>query len=306
MSDAAIKKLLKKPNELAKHCRANNINPDTCKTTVPDREPSTKKSESKSMLDSLCSSGNKSLQENKVENHIEPVDKSSDGATTESPSSSSSSSGAPIGATGELTQLRFPPEPTAMLIFGPPKRGKSYLLKQMFMNPPIDPETRKSAIQIMVIFTPTFKDWADVPNSKKCVRSWSRNNIKALMKYQMETNGKNHAAVVIDDLLAVISYDDEVMVELFTRHRHYNMTIVISAQNITKTIHPIIRNMISIFVTFDLPSLESGKILYDAFGADCWPSGTEMFKQIKKLNFKPSHSYVIINVGDSKFSVGCG
>ena len=296
MSDAAIKKLLKKPSELAKLCRANNINPDTCKTSVSDREPSAKKSESKSMLDSLCSSGNKSLQENKIQNDIEPVDTPKDSTAADSTSTDPSAT----------TQLRLPPEPTAMLIFGPPKRGKSYLLKQMFMNPPIDPETGKSAIQIMVIFTPTFKDWADVPNAKKCVRSWSRNNIKAIMKHQMETNGKYHAAIIIDDLLAVISYDDEVMVELFTRHRHYNMTVVISAQKITKTIHPIIRNMISIFVTFDLPSLESARIVYEAFGADSWPNATEMFKQIKKLNLRPTHSYVIINVGDSKFSVGCG
>ena len=306
MSDAALKKLLKKPSEFAKLCRANNINPDTCKTTVPDVGSSAKKSESKSMLDSLCSSGNKSLQEDKVQNDTEPADTPEYDAPASADSTSSDSSRAPATSEPARTQLRFPPEPTAMLIFGPPKRGKSYLLKQMFMNPPIDPETGKSAIQIMVIFTPTFKDWADVPNAKKCVRSWSRNNIKAIMKHQMETNGKYHAAIIIDDLLAVINYDDEIMVELFTRHRHYNMTIVISAQNITKTIHPIIRNMISIFVTFDLPSLESSKIIYDAFGADCWPSVTEMFKQIKKLNLRPTHSYVIINVGDSKFSVGCG
>ena len=296
MTDAALKKLLKKPSELAKLCRANNISTDTCKT-VSDGVSNAKKSESKAMLDSLCTSGNKSLQEDKVQNDTEPVDTPECGTG----SSAESSAEADIAST---TQLRFPSEPTAMLIFGPPKRGKSYLLKQMFMNPPIDPETGKSAIQIMVIFTPTFKDWADVPNAKKCVRSWSRNNIKAIMKHQMETSGKYHAAIIIDDLLAVISYDDEIMVELFTRHRHYNMTIVISAQNITKTIHPIIRNMISIFVTFDLPSLESSKIIYDAFGADCWPSVTEMFKQIKKLNLRPTHSYVIINVGDSKFTVG--
>ena len=84
------------------------------------------------------------------------------------------------------------------------------------------------------------------------------------------------------------------------------MTVVISAQNITKTIHPIIRNMISIFVTFDLPSLESARIVYEAFGADSWPNATEMFKQIKKLNLRPTQSFVILNVGDSKFSIGCG
>ena len=61
--------------------------------------------------------------------------------------------------------LRFQVKPTAMMIFGPPGRGKSYLLKKMFMNPPTDPNNvdtktgvEQPAIQMIVIFTPTFKD----------------------------------------------------------------------------------------------------------------------------------------------------
>ena len=111
-------------------------------------------------------------------------------------------------------------------------------------------------------------------------------------------------AVILDDILAVINFDDKLMIELFARHRHYNMSIVISAQNITKTIHKIIRNMISIFVTFDLPSLESSDAIYKAFGADVWPSINAMFRDIKSLNLRETHSYIIITVGEPRYSVG--
>ena len=198
-----------------------------------------------------------------------------------------------------------------MMIFGPPGRGKSYLLKKMFMNPPTDPNNvnpktgvEQPAIQMIVIFTPTFKDWEDVPDAKKCLRSWNIDSIRSLMQYQYNTGGKNHVAVILDDILAVINFDDKLMIELFTRHRHYNMSIVISAQNITKTIHKIIRNMISIFVTFDLPSLESSDAVYKAFGADVWPSINAMFRDIKSLNLRETHSYVIIRVGEPGYSVG--
>ena len=143
-----------------------------------------------------------------------------------------------------------------------------------------------------------------MPEAKKCLRSWSIDSIRSLMQYQYNTKGKNHVAVILDDILAVINFDDKLMIELFTRHRHYNMSIVISAQNITKTIHKIIRNMISIFVTFDLPSLESSDAVYKAFGADVWPSINAMFRDIKSLNLRETHSYVIIRVGEPGYSVG--
>ena len=328
MNDASIQKLLQDRPKLEKLCADLNIR------KPPSMIPKTKakKSSSKSMLDSLCVSGGKSKSSHKIKDIADRPTEESTACTTpliderdprrKNPSSYKKVTEHTEGAAGDRKDigggsppselLRFQIKPTAMMIFGPPGRGKSYLLKKMFMNPPLNPDDinpktgeAQPAIQMIVIFTPTFKDWEDVPNASKCLRSWSIDSIRSLMQYQYNSGGKHHIAVILDDILAVINFDDKLMIELFTRHRHYNMSIVISAQNITKTIHKIIRNMISIFVTFDLPSLESSDAVYKAFGADVWPSINAMFRDIKSLNLRETHSYVIIRVGEPGYSVGC-
>ena len=333
MNDASIKKLLQDRPQLEKLCANLNISKTAIKPYKSTSKATAKKSSSKSMLDSLCVSGGRSKSGHKIKDIADrPAEESiAFGSPSSSPINDSRKDASPIDA-GNAKQhseaaqgpkrelLRFQIKPTAMMIFGPPGRGKSYLLKKMFMNPPLNPDDinpktgrecssiqkkPQPAIQMIVIFTPTFKDWEDVPEAKKCLRSWSIDSIRSLMQYQYNSGGKHHVAVILDDILAVINFDDKLMIELFTRHRHYNMSIVISAQNITKTIHKIIRNMISIFVTFDLPSLESSDAVYKAFGADVWPSINAMFRDIKSLNLRETHSYVIIRVGEPGYSVGC-
>ena len=318
MNDASIQKLLQDRPKLEKLCTDLNIRKPSSK--IPKTK--SKKSSSKSMLDSLCVSGGKSKSKDKIKDIADqPAEEIASECSPlideRDPNPSSLEKHTEIDAAEQGRSppsefLRFQIKPTAMMIFGPPGRGKSYLLKKMFLNPPLNPDDinpktgePQPAIQMIVIFTPTFKDWEDVPEAKKCLRSWSIDSIRSLMQYQYNSGGKHHIAVILDDILAVINFDDKLMIELFTRHRHYNMSIVISAQNITKTIHKIIRNMISIFVTFDLPSLESSDAVYKAFGADVWPSINAMFRDIKSLNLRETHSYVIIRVGEPGYSVGC-
>ena len=71
----------------------------------------------------------------------------------------------------------------------------------------------------------------------------------------------NHMVITMDDLLSRINFTDPKMIELFTRHRHYNISIVVACQNISKTIHPIIREQTSRFICFDPSSLQACDLL---------------------------------------------
>lgn len=64
-----------------------------------------------------------------------------------------------------------------------------------------------------------------------------------------------HMVIIMDDLLSRINFTDPKMIELYPRHRHYNISIVVAAQNIFKSIHPIIREQTSRFICFDPSSL---------------------------------------------------
>ena len=201
---------------------------------------------------------------------------------------------------------RFTPDSTVTLIYGPPGRGKSYLLRQMYMNPPI--KDGKKAVDAVVVFTATIRDWADIP--KCCVRDWNESILAKLLLMQSEAmkkiKGAMHVVITMDDLLAKVNYNTKLMTELLTRHRHYNVSVVIAAQNVSKTIHPLVRGQESRFICFDPPSLESCRMLYEAFCSSLWPTAKTMYKEIKKLNMAASHSYLVINVNDGSKHVGSG
>ena len=201
-------------------------------------------------------------------------------------------------------QARFTIDSTITLIYGPPKRGKSYLLKQMFNNPPT--VEGKPAIQSVVVFTPSRDDWADVPGA--CLRDYSPANLALLMKYQsqMESKGKaGHLVIILDDLLARIDFGSKLISELFTRHRHYNISVILAAQNISKYIHPIIRQQVKRFIMFDPPSLESCRVIHAAFGSN-WENHKKMYDYCKSLNMLESHSYLVIDVTSGSVDIGCG
>lgn len=96
------------------------------------------------------------------------------------------------------------------------------------------------------------------------------------------------------------------MIELLTRHRHYNISIIIGAQNITKTIHPLVRGQVSRFICFELPSLESCKKIHEAFCSALWSTGREMYKAIKSWHMMETHSCLVVNVNSGEYYVGCG
>ena len=198
-------------------------------------------------------------------------------------------------------QARFTTDSTITLIYGPPKRGKSYLLKQMYNNPPMLAKNR-SAIQSVVVFTPSRDDWAGVKGV--CLREYSPANLAILMKYQSRP-APGHMVIILDDLLARIDFGSKLISELFTRHRHYNISVILAAQNITRSIHPVIRQQVKRFIMFDPPSLESCKVLHAAFGS-AWENHKKMYDYCKSLNMSESFSYLIIDVTSGEVNIGSG
>ena len=173
----------------------------------------------------------------------------------------------------------------------------------MYEEPPLD-EAGNQAVNGVVVFTSTPADWAEI--KKCCVREWSESVLAKLMLSQKNKKIKPHIVIILDDQLAKVNYDTQLMMELLTRHRHYNLSIIIAAQNITKTIHPIVRGQVSRFITFEPPSLESCRILYEAFCSSMWPNSRAMYQGIKDLNMLESHSYLVINVNTGESYVGTG
>ena len=225
------------------------------------------------------------------------------------PSNALSKLSSPDGPSARIQKglpARFTVDSTVTLIYGPPGRGKSYLLKQMYQHPPMQSITLKKkikqvpAIDSVVIFTPSNHDWEDVEGAADNIRGWDEVTLAKIMLYQSEHGVPKgfHMVIIMDDLLSRINFTDPKMIELFTRHRHYNISIVVAAQNISKTIHPIIREQTSRFICFDPASLQACDLLHKAFCGAIWPSAKKMYDDIKSLNMEETHSYLVINTTD--------
>ena len=87
-------------------------------------------------------------------------------------------------------------------MYGPPVRGKSYLLRKMYQEPPLD-DSGNQAIQGVVVFTSTPADWADI--HKGCIREWSESVLARLMLSQKNKKIKPHILIILDDLLAKVN-----------------------------------------------------------------------------------------------------
>lgn len=137
-------------------------------------------------------------------------------------------------------------------------------------------------------------------------REYSTSNLARVMKYQRDHSCKYHVVLILDDLLSRINFADNIIAELFTRHRHYNISVVLTAQNISKNVHPLVRGQVRRFIMFDPPSLESCKIIHAAFCAPIWATYRKMYESCKAMNLMETYRYLVINVNSGEIMVSSG
>ena len=201
-------------------------------------------------------------------------------------------------------QCRFTVHSTVTLIYGSPGKGKSYLLNRMYEDPPRRGPSA-GLIKTVLIFTPTPDDWPEAVQQRS-VRAWSETTLARFMQYCAKERAAGQKVLIIDDLLSVVNFDSQVMVELMTRHRHYNISVVISCQNVSKKIHPLVRGQVGRFVCFDPQSLEACEVLFRAFCGGIWMNAKDMYTKIKEMDLARDHSYIIVDVVEGTYTVGNG
>jgi GTPase SAR1 family protein len=180
--------------------------------------------------------------------------------------------------------------PNISLICAPPASGKTYLIKYLLTD-----LYKKKKIDYGVVFCSTSfnKDNFDYIPENYLYSSYDENiilNLMNIQQQQIDFNDKAKPAfIVFDDMLGLIKFDSKLIIELFTKYRHYNITILITTQYIY-AIPPLLRECTTFFFTFYLSSYRSLKAIYDCFLGDF-----DNYKECKK--------FIIDNTGDYKFIV---
>ncbi len=98
---------------------------------------------------------------------------------------------------------------------------------------------------------------------------YKREYIANLIKHQSSKKAKEnneHACLYLDDVMGVMNMTDPPVKALFSKYRHYRITIVLNMQYIRQNIPGIIKEATSYASIFRLSTKESKEAAYDAYG----------------------------------------
>ena len=183
--------------------------------------------------------------------------------------------------------------PNISLICAPPNSGKTYLVKYL-----LNQLYNKKKIYFGVVFCSSSfntENFDYIPD-KYLYSRYDENIILNLMNIQQEQinlNGKENsktAFIVFDDMLGLINFKSQLIIELFTKYRHYNIQILLTTQYIY-AIPPLLRECSTFCFVFHITSYRSIKAMYECFFGDF-----ETFNECKKFIFDNTGDYNFIVV----------
>lgn len=170
--------------------------------------------------------------------------------------------------------------PSITVLYAPPRCGKSHLIKHLVYS-----FCKAGKFNHGIVFCPT--GGYDFMPDGYVHSMYSDEMLSSFMSFQ-KRNGKP-AFLIFDDCLGMINPNSKVFTKLFTTYRHYNITILITAQYVNK-LPPVCRDCatyVFVFKQFSEPSFIG---LHKAFfpNFDDW---------------KQTKAFVEKNTGDHKFII---
>jgi GTPase SAR1 family protein len=178
--------------------------------------------------------------------------------------------------------------PNISLIIAPPNCGKTYLVKYLLTDLYINKKIKYGVVFCSTNFNTNNFDY--IPE-KYIYSSYQDDIITNLIDIQINQIKENKKAepcfIVFDDMIGMINFQSKTLTELFTKYRHYNITVLLTTQYIYK-IPPLIRECSTFIFLFFVTSRRSLKAAFE-----CFFCHFDNIEQCKK--------FIINNTGDNKF-----
>ena len=186
--------------------------------------------------------------------------------------------------------------------------GKSYFIKYLI-------QSLRGEFNCIAVFSNTaaftedydFLKELDGPDLKTLIMSSLVaddviKKIMAIQKRNRQANKKRNVLVIFDDIFSSIK-DSKIFKDLVSTFRHYNISIIFSAQYITASAS-YLREISNYIVIFHQRTMASLKICYENyFIADYENFGA--FKQDFAKKLQKYHFYFIDRIGDKKTVMVC-
>ena len=160
--------------------------------------------------------------------------------------------------------------PNITLINAPPEPGKTYLVKHILTS-----LYKKKKIKFGIVFCSTgfnSENYEYIPEDYLHAKFDEKLllNLMNIQEQQVTLHGKGNtetAFIVFDDMLGLINFKSNIIIELFTKYRHYNIMIIITTQYLF-AVPPLLRECTNFFITFRITSSRSVKGVYESFFVD--------------------------------------
>lgn len=191
-------------------------------------------------------------------------------------------------------QMNLKP-PFIASIFGSPGSGKSHLCKYLAIK-----LHQQKLIDLVIACTGTpFNDFFQEFINPAHIHRFSRELIQKILKKAEELRPNNiKILLILDDLLGSANWNIAEINQLFTCHRHYNISILLTSQYPNK-IPPTIRECSWIAIVFPQTTDISINALYLSFGSG-FATKRDFATYLKTL---PKHSFVCIDNKVAEFDL---
>lgn len=120
-------------------------------------------------------------------------------------------------------------KPFFLVCAGKPGSGKTTLIRYIMAVNNSDYSATPFRYGVVLCKTSFNNAYAYLP-SEKIHGTFDINAIINLMRIQAKTKGKHRAFIIFDDCLSDKEFRTQVMIDLVTQFRHYNISIIISTQ----------------------------------------------------------------------------
>ena len=156
-------------------------------------------------------------------------------------------------------------KPKVVLLLGKPRRGKTHALKHLILS---QVKHSSNPFQYGVVFTGSdFSDEYSWIKPEFVCSDYSDDKLQIWLQQLKDKHPKiPHTFIVFDDLVGLINQSRGYWTNFVCNHRHYNVTIFITAQYLMRGVSPTFRECVNFAILFNSKTYITLKAIHESFG----------------------------------------
>jgi hypothetical protein len=163
-------------------------------------------------------------------------------------------------------------EPTIFLMVGKPKSGKSNAIKYLILKNSLDNHKGSAKFEFGLCMSGTsYNKHYDFLPKKYVINGYNEEvlqNYVANLEQKIEKEGIKLPPnfLILDDLIGLMTNNNNFLVNLFSLHRHLNMTIFLAVQYLKVGASTTLREITTHAILFNSKSFNTINGLFEAYG----------------------------------------